>query len=94
MTEFHATFAILLCLGGLFMLRLAWRLHRGDYDDRRYPTRQHAVLGRAPDRNGRTGWLVYNRRANRLEAAAAYPMRTVVMTSSVKPNGATDAENR
>jgi hypothetical protein len=94
MNELHTIVATLSLLTGIFMLRLAWRLHRGDFQDHRYPTRRHALMGRAADRKGRTGWLVYDERAHRLEGAVACPMRSLEMRSSVQPNGATDAKDR
>jgi hypothetical protein len=55
---------------GVTFLRLAWRLAtiRVDASYRRqYPTWRHALFGRRLI-GGRSHWLVYNRRANRLEA--------------------------
>ena len=59
---------------GFLMLRLAWRMSKGEFRDDRYPTPRHALVGRIAKQNGRTGWIVYNTRKNRLETSVVGTM--------------------
>ena len=62
--------ASVLCAAiGLTTLRLFWRLvrHPSQEGRRRYPTFRHVVRGSAPGRSGRTGWMLYNGRKNRID---------------------------
>lgn len=67
--------ALLLSSMGCGLLLVAWMFHSTRPGTALYPTWRHALMGRAPGRSGRTGWLVYNMRRDRLETVVVCEKR-------------------